>query len=256
MSPLNGSETMDLGIAGRRALVCGASRGLGFACASALAEERVAVTLVSRQQAAVDAAATKIEQSTGVRPCTVAADLSTQRGREAACAAEPCPDILITNAGGPPSRDFRLLSQSDWSSALETNFFSGVELIRLTIDGMIDRRFGRIINITSMTVRMPVDRLELSNATRLALTGYVAGVARQVAKHQITINNLLPGTIATERIAELGAAADALVARVPAGRAGEPREFGATCAFLCSTHAGFITGQNILMDGGLCSFTV
>jgi 3-oxoacyl-[acyl-carrier protein] reductase len=247
---------MDLGIAGRRALVCGASRGLGFACARALAQENVTVTLISRSQGSLDEAASKIEATTGVRPKTVEADVSTDRGRDAARAAEPSPDILITNAGGPPSKDFRELSRADWATALDANFLSAVELIRACVDGMIDRGFGRIVNITSMTVRMPVERLDLSNAPRLALTGYVAGVSRQIAKHNVTINNLLPGTIATERILELGETAQRLIAKVPAGRAGTPDEFGATCAFLCSRPAAFITGQNILLDGGLCSFTV
>ncbi len=247
---------MDLGIAGRRALVCGASRGLGFACARALAQERVNVTLVSRTQSSLDEAASRIEETTGVRPKTAEADVSTERGLEVVCAAEPSPDIVITNAGGPPSKDFRELTRTDWAVALDANFLSAVELIRAYVNGMIDRGFGRVVNITSMTVRMPVERLDLSNAPRLALTGYVAGISRQIAKHNVTINNLLPGTIATERISELGETAQRLIAKVPAGRAGTPDEFGATCAFLCSNQAAFITGQNILLDGGLCSFTV
>jgi 3-oxoacyl-[acyl-carrier protein] reductase len=144
----------------------------------------------------------------------------------------------------------------DWSGALDANFLSAVELVRSTIGGMIDRRFGRIVNITSMMVRMPVEQLDLSNACRLALTGYVAGVSRQIARHNVTINNLLPGTILTERIKQLGETATRLIARVPAGRAGKPEEFGAACAFLCSVHAAFITGQNVLIDGGHCPFTV
>jgi 3-oxoacyl-[acyl-carrier protein] reductase len=165
-------------------------------------------------------------------------------------AEAPQPDILVTNAGGPPSKDFRDVSLSDWQASLDANFLSAAELIRMTIDGMIERGFGRIVNVTSLTVRMPVERLDLSNATRLALTGYVAGIARQVARNNVTINNLLPGTIATERILELGETAQKLIDKVPAGRAGTPEEFGAACAFLCSAQAGFITGQNFLVDGG------
>jgi 3-oxoacyl-[acyl-carrier protein] reductase len=247
---------MDLGIAGRTALVCGASRGLGFACAEALAREGVAVTLVSRGHDALAAAAGRIARHGGTPPRVVAADIATEPGRTAALAACPDPDILVTNAGGPPSKDFRALTPADWSAALAANFLSAVELIRGTIDGMAGRGFGRIVNVTSLTVRMPVQQLDLSNAPRLALTGYVAGVARQMAPHNVTINNLLPGTIATERLRELGAAADRLIARVPMGRAGRPEEFGAACAFLCSIQAAYITAQNLLVDGGLCPFAV
>jgi 3-oxoacyl-[acyl-carrier protein] reductase len=246
---------MNFGITGKRALVCGASRGLGLACAAALAKEGVAVTLVARDRGRLTDAAARIG-SEKAAPQIVAADISTDVGRNTVLAACPAPDIVVTNTGGPPSRDFRALSEPDWTAALEANFLSAVELIRRTVDDMIERGFGRIVNITSLTVRSPVPQLDLSNATRLALTGYVAGVARQVAPHNVTINNLLPGTIATERIRELGATADKLIAKVPMGRAGQPEEFGATCAFLCSTQAAYITAQNILVDGGLCSFTV
>ena len=247
---------MDLGIAGRKALVCGASRGLGFACAAALAHEGVAVTLVSRNRDALAAAAARIERDTGIAPHVAAADVATENGRAAALAACLDPDILVTNAGGPPSADFRSLTLADWSAALTANFLSAVELTRATIDAMARRGFGRIVNITSLTVRLPVQQLDLSNAPRLALTGYVAGVARQMAPHKVTINNLLPGTIATERLRELGATADKLIAKVPMGRAGTPEEFGAACAFLCSAQAAYITAQNLLVDGGLCPFTV
>jgi 3-oxoacyl-[acyl-carrier protein] reductase len=247
---------MDFGIAGRKALVCGASRGLGFACAEALGREGVAVTLVSRDPDALAAAAGRLARHGSTPPRVVVADIATEPGRTAALAACPEPDILVTNAGGPPSKDFRALTPADWSAALAANFFSAVELIRGTIDGMAGRGFGRIVNVTSLTVRMPVQQLDLSNAPRLALTGYVAGVARQMAPHNVTINNLLPGTIATERLRELGATADRLIARVPMGRAGRPEEFGAACAFLCSVQAAYITAQNLLVDGGLCPFTV
>lgn len=243
---------MDLGIAGRRALVCGASRGLGFACAAALAREGVAVTLAARNGEALAKAAASI----GADARWVVADVATEAGRTAALASCPEPDILVTNAGGPPGGDFRSLTHAQWLAALEANCLSAVELIRVTVDPMIARGFGRIVNVTSLTVRMPVARLDLSTAARLALTGYVAGVARQVAGHNVTINNLLPGTIMTERIRELGETAQQLIARVPAGRAGLPEEFGAACAFLCSASAGYITGQNLLLDGGLCPITV
>jgi 3-oxoacyl-[acyl-carrier protein] reductase len=247
---------MDLGIAGRHALVCGASRGLGFACAEALAREGASVTLVSRTRDSLEVAAARIREATGASVSTVAADVASVSGRGELLTACPAPDILVTNAGGPPSADFRTLTLADWSSALEGNFLSAVELIRLTVDGMAARKFGRIVNITSLTVRSPVEKLDLSNAPRLALTGFVAGVARQLAPSGVTINNLLPGAVATERLNELGETADKLIARVPMGRAGTPAEFGATCAFLCSAHAAYITAQNILVDGGLCVFTV
>ena len=247
---------MDLGIKGRRALVCGASRGLGFACARALAREGAAVTLASRRRETLTLAAARVEAETGVLPATALADISTEAGRRHALAACPEPDILVTNAGGPPSMDFRDVELAQWIEALQANFLSAVELIRAAVDGMVGRGFGRIVNITSLTVRLPVQQLDLSNATRLALTGYVAGVARQVAASNVTINNLLPGTIATERIRELGATADKLIAKVPMGRAGDPEEFGAACAFLCSRQAAYITAQNLLVDGGLCPFAV
>ena len=247
---------MDLGISGRHALICGASRGLGFACASALAAEGVHVTLLSRTAKSVEQAAEQLRRTTNVEVRAIAGDVSVSSGRRAALEACAEIDILVTNAGGPPSLDFRSVSLEHWQRALEANFLSAVELIRTVVDGMIARRFGRIVNVTSLSVRMPVLQLDLSNAARLALTGYVAGVARQVAPHGVTINNLLPGTIATERIRELGARAQALIDKTPAGRAGEPGEFAAACAFLCSRQAAFITGQNLLVDGGLCPITV
>jgi 3-oxoacyl-[acyl-carrier protein] reductase len=247
---------VNLGIEGRTALVCGASRGLGFASAKALAAEGVSVTLAARNANALQEAAAQLRGTTAVEVQTVVADLTTAAGRTAALAACPNPDILVTNSGGPPSVDFRALTRQQWQAALEGNFLSAVDLVRALVDGMIERRFGRIVNITSLTVRMPVIQLDLSNAARLALTGYVAGVARQIAPFGVTVNNLLPGTIATERIRELGESAQQLIARVPAGRAGDPDEFGATCAFLCSRQAAYITGQNVLVDGGLCPITV
>lgn len=247
---------MDLQIAGRRALVCGASKGLGFACAQALAAEGVQVTLVSRSMPALEQARDRLVAATGAVITIVAGDLSTSSGRDTVLAACADPDILVTNNGGPPGGDFRQLTHAQWLAALEANFLSAVELIRATVDRMAERGFGRVVNITSMTVRVPVQNLDLSNASRLALTGFVAGVSRQVAKQGVTINNLLPGTIETERLRELGDTAQRLVERVPMGRAGTPEEFGSACAYLCSVQAGFITGQNLLLDGGLCALTV
>jgi 3-oxoacyl-[acyl-carrier protein] reductase len=247
---------MDLGIEGRRALVCGASKGLGFACALALAGEGVSATLVARDQTALTSAADRIQSTTG-QPChSIAADLSTADGRGRVLEICPDPDILVTNAGGPPAKDFTELCLADWQKALETNLLAAVELVRGIVPGMAQRRFGRIINITSMTVRVPVERLDLSTATRMALTGYAAGVARQVARHNVTVNNLLPGTIMTERIRDLGKTAQGLIDKVPMGRAGNPAEFAAACAFLAGVPAAFITGQSLLVDGGLCPITV
>jgi 3-oxoacyl-[acyl-carrier protein] reductase len=247
---------MDLGLANRKALICGASQGLGYACAMALVQEGAHVTLLSRRRAALENAARQIETDVGFRPGIIACDLAATEDLKTALAEIGALDILVTNAGGPPARDFRELSLADWDAAIRTNFLASVELIRSCVDGMIARGFGRIVNITSLTVRTPVEGLDLSTATRLALTGYVAGVSRQIAKHNVTINNLLPGTVMTERIKELGETASRLIAKVPAGRGGLPEEFGAACAFLCSARASYITGQNLLVDGGLCSFTV
>jgi 3-oxoacyl-[acyl-carrier protein] reductase len=216
----------------------------------------VDVTLVARNPEALASAAAAIHARTGRMPRIVAADLATESGRERVLAACPAPDILVTNAGGPPPSDFRAISRAMWSDALETNLLSAVHLIQATVDAMAARQFGRIVNITSMTVRTPVQRFELSSAPRLALTGYVAGVAREVARFNVTINNLLPGTILTERLQGIGKDGEQLVARVPAGRAGRPEEFAAACAFFCSAQAGYITGQSLLVDGGICPITI
>lgn len=250
------SATMNLNLKGQRALVCGASKGLGFACAQALAEEGADVVLVSRNERNLYEAATRIEQITDRRPTIVASDLAKAYECEKLAANHQGVDILVTNAGGPAGGDFRSLTRQQWLDAFGTNCLSAVTLISGLIDSMMGQSFGRIVNITSMTVKVPVQKLDLSNATRLALTGFVAGVARQVAGSGVTINNLLPGTIMTERLAELGSMADGLIGQVPAGRAGKPEEFGAACAFLCGSQAAYITGQNILIDGGLCALTV
>ncbi|WP_121239813.1 SDR family oxidoreductase [Sulfurisoma sediminicola] len=255
---------MDLGISGRRALVCAASKGLGRACAAALAREGVAVTIVARGAEALEATAAELRKlgAGDTAVATVVADITTPAGRAAALAACPAPDILVNNAGGPPPGDFRDWSRDDWLKAIDANMLTPIELIKATVDGMIGRRFGRIVNITSGAVKAPIDVLGLSNGARSGLTGFVAGLARKTVGHNVTINNLLPGFFATDRMqAVIGgqakskgisyeAALAERVATIPAGRVGDPAEFGAACAWLCSAQAGYITGQNWLLDGG------
>lgn len=253
---------MDLGIRGRQALVCGASKGLGRGCAEALAQEGVHVTLVARTVDVLENAAADIRRIAGATVTAVAADITTAEGRVKALAACPHPDIVVTNAGGPPPGDFRNWDREDWIAALDANMLTPIELIKATVDGMIARRFGRIVNITSNAVKAPVDMLGLSNGARSGLTGFVAGLARKTVLHNVTINNLLPGSFDTDRLkATMSAAAKAMGKtpdevrearrlREPAQRFGTPAEFGAACAFLCSIHMGFMTGQNILLDGG------
>ncbi len=255
---------MDLGIQGKHALVCAASKGLGRGCALALAREGVHVTLVARGREALEATAAELRKvspgGTAITP--VAADITTPEGRAAALAACPRPDILVNNAGGPPPGDFRDWSRDDWIKALDANMLTPIELIKATVDGMIERQFGRIVNITSGAVKAPIDVLGLSNGARSGLTGFVAGLARKTVRHNVTINNLLPGLFDTDRIRTVvggqaktqGVSYDealaARVATIPAGRIGDPEEFGAACAWLCSAQAGYITGQNWLLDGG------
>ncbi len=253
---------MDLGIKGKRAIVCAASKGLGKGCAMALAGEGVAVTINARGAEALEATAEEIRAATGVEVTAVAADITTADGRAATLAACPDPDILINNAGGPPPGDFREWGREEWIKALDANMLTAIELIRATIDGMSERGFGRIVNITSSAVKAPIDILGLSNGARTGLTGFVAGIARQTVARNVTINNLLPGPFDTDRLRtthESRAAAsgrdvalirDEMAAANPAGRFGTIEEFGAACAFLCSVHAGSVTGQNFLMDGG------
>ena len=253
---------MDIGIVGRKALVCAASKGLGRACALALAREGADVTIVARGHEALERTAADIRAETGVRVQAVPADIATPEGRAAALAACPQPDILVNNAGGPPPGDFRDWSRDDWLKALDANMLTPIELIKATLDGMIERKFGRIVNITSGAVKAPIDVLGLSNGARSGLTGFVAGLARKTVKHNVTINTLLPGFFDTDRIQSVvGGAAKARgityeaalaerVATIPAGRIGDPAEFGAACAWLCGAQAGFITGQNWLLDGG------
>ncbi len=253
---------MELGIKGRRALVCGASKGLGRGCAEALGGAGAEVTIVARGRVVLDVAARAMQSAHGVAVQVVACDITTTEGRRAALAACPSPDILVTNAGGPPPGDFRDWVRDDWIAALDANMLTPIEMIKATVDGMIARRFGRIVNITSGAVKAPIAALGLSNGARSGLTGFVAGLARSVASHNVTVNNLLPGAFDTERLQKtMGSVARAegiseeaarewRLGTIPAGRFGDPAEFGAACAFLCSAHAGFITGQNLLIDGG------
>lgn len=253
---------MDLAIAGRRALVCAASKGLGKACALALAREGVEVTITARGGDLLERTADEIRAATGATVKTAVGDIATEEGRAVALAACPEPDILVNNAGGPPPGDFRDWEREDWIKALDANMIAPILLIKATVDGMIARRFGRIVNITSGAVKAPIPILGLSNGARTGLTGFVAGLSRQVARHNVTINNLLPGSFDTDRLrVTLAGAAKAAgrsieeelavrAAANPSGRVGVPDEFGATCAFLCSAHAGFMTGQNVLLDGG------
>lgn len=256
---------MDLGIAGRSALVCGSSKGLGKGCAQALAAEGVNVVLVARGTDALNATAAELgAQYPEIQIQVVAADITTAQGRAAALSACPQVDILVTNAAGPAPGDFRQWDRDAWMKALDANMLTPIELIKSCIDGMMERGFGRIINITSGAVKAPIDVLGLSNGARSGLTGFVAGLARdsRIASRGVTINNLLPGPFDTDRLQTvlegsakangqtLEATVEARKASVPARRFGSAAEFGATCAFLCSVHAGYINGQNILMDGG------
>ena len=253
---------MDLGIKGKTALVCGASKGLGKGCAEALAADGVNLVLVARNAEALEKTAEEIRRAHGVNVTAVAADITTAEGRAQALAACPAPDILVTNAGGPPTGDFRDWGRDQWIAALDANMLTPIELIKATVDGMMERGFGRIVNITSSAVKAPIAILGLSNGARSGLTGFVAGIARQTVAKNVTINNLLPGPFDTDRLAAtMSGAAKAAGKSVeevtetrrklnPAQRFGTAAEFGATCAFLCSAHAGFMTGQNVLLDGG------
>ena len=260
---------MDLGIAGKWALVCGASKGLGLGCAQALASEGANVVMVARGAEALQAAAAALRQQVGaaVQVRAVAADITTPEGRAAVFSVAGGPgkdfDIVVTNAGGPPTGDFRDWGRDAWIKAVDANMLTPIELIQATVDGMAARGFGRIVNITSSAVKAPIDILGLSNGARSGLTGFVAGVSRsKIAARGVTINNLLPGRFDTDRLAAtVAAAADkagesvqdvrsAQQAQIPAGRYGTAQEFGAICAFLCSQQAGYMTGQNVLADGG------
>lgn len=253
---------MDLGIRGRKAIVCGANKGLGKGCAIALAGEGVKVYIVARNQPQLESAAIEIDKLTGNRPVTVVADVTTIDGQAKVLDACAAPDILVNNAAGPPPGDFRDWKRDDWIKALDANMLSPIELIKATLDGMIARKFGRIVNITSHAVKQPIDMLGLSNGARAGLTRFVAGLSRTTVEHNVTINNLLPGTFDTDRLRSnlsalaqrSGKSADETTeaARLshPAKRFGTPEEFGVACVFLCSDKAGYITGQNFLIDGG------
>jgi len=258
---------MDFGIAGKWALVCGASKGLGLGCAQALVREGVHVLIVARGAEVLQAAAEKLIADSD-RPASasvqfVAADITTVQGRAAVFAVRKDFDIVVTNAGGPPPGDFRDWDRDAWIKAVDANMLTPIELIKATVDGMAARGFGRIVNITSSSVKAPIDILGLSNGARSGLTGFVAGVARsKLAAQGVTINNLLPGVFDTDRIKSMfemssqktgrsvESLADARRKNIPAQRFGTPAEFGAICAFLCSVHAGYMTGQNVLADGG------
>ena len=242
--------------------MCASSKGLGRGCAQALAAAGVEVTLIARNEATLRKTAEEIGAGASRPVHWVAADITTDDGRAAALASCPDPDILVNNAGGPPPGDFRDWDRDAWIRALDANMLTPIALIKATVDGMIARRFGRIVNITSSAVKAPFGMLGLSNGARSGLTGFVAGLARQTVRHNVTINNLLPGSFDTDRLRATVAAAAAHdgtsfeaelqreFATIPAGRFGTPAEFGDACAFLCGAGAGYITGQNLLLDGG------
>jgi len=253
---------MDLGIKGKNALVCAASKGLGKGCALALAREGVNVVITARGKEALEATADEIRKATGAKIVAIAGDITTPEGRAQALAACPNPDILVNNAGGPPPGDFRNWAREDWLKAIDANMLTPIELIKATVDGMIARKFGRVVNITSSAVKAPIAELGLSNGARTGLTGFIAGLARKTAHANVTINNLLPGRFWTYRdkantennaklqgktVEEVKAA---LEKTIPAGRFGTADEFGAYCAYLCSAQAAYVTGQNLLIDGG------
>ncbi len=256
---------MDLGLQGKWALVCAASKGLGKGCAQALVQEGVNVVITARGLEALQATADELRRlAPGAQVLAVAGDITTPAGRAAALAACPQVDILINNAGGPPPGDFRDWDREAWIKALDANMLTPIELIKATVDGMSDRGFGRIVNITSAAVKAPIDILGLSNGARSGLTGFVAGLARQpqLASRNVTINSLLPGPFDTDRLRGTMAGAAAKTGKSletllderrllnPTRRFGTAQEFGAFCAFLCSQHAGYVTGQNLLLDGG------
>jgi 3-oxoacyl-[acyl-carrier protein] reductase len=254
---------MDLGLKGRAAIVCASSRGLGKACALALAREGVAVIINGRDEKVLAAARDEIMQATGASVTAVAADVSTREGQDALLAACPEPDILINNNGGPPGKDFREIDRDAMLAGVVQNMVTPIELLQRVVPAMQKRKFGRVVNITSLSVKMPILGLDLSSGARAGLTAFLAGPARELIRHNITVNNLLPGMFDTDRLrhttgrmarmqgkSETEMAAERK-ATIPARRFGEAREIGEACAFLCSLQAGYITGQSILIDGGL-----
>ncbi len=258
---------MDLGLSGRKAIVCAASKGLGKASALSLAREGVDLVINSRTAETLEATAVEIREETGVNVTAVACDITTDEGRAQVLAACSDPDILINNAGGPPPGDFRNWDRDDWIKAVDANMLTAIFLIKAVVDGMMERKFGRIVNITSAAVKSPIEILGLSNGARAGLTGFCAGLARKTAINNVTINNILPGPFATDRFHSniqaqadnAGKSFDEMLAirnsQNPAGRAGDPVEFGDACAFLCSAKSGFIVGQNLLLDGGAFNST-
>ena len=259
---------MDLGIRGRKAIVCASSKGLGFGCAEALAAEGVDLVMNARGAEALDAAAERLREAHGVSVTAVAADITTDAGRDAVLSAMPDADILVNNAGGPPPGMWTDWDLDDFIKALDSNMLAPIAMMKALMPGMMERGWGRVVNITSQSVKAPIPVLGLSNAARTGLTGYVAGTSRQVASHGVTVNNLLPGIHATDRADALDGAvvkAEGITleeararraATIPTRRYGTAQEFGAACAFLCSVHAGFIVGQNILLDGGATNATI
>ncbi len=253
---------MDLGLAGRTAVVCASSQGLGRACATELARAGATVVVNGRDAAKLERTAEEIRQQTGATVIPVTADLNTADGPERLISAVPTVDVLVNNNGGPPPRDFRQVDQEALVAGVHANMATPIRLVQLVVDGMVERRFGRIVNITSASVKQPIAGLDLSSGARAGLTGFLAGVARTVAHANVTINFLLPGSFDTARMRTMqeGAAhqqgvapeviGEHIRASIPAGRFGEPTEFGAACAFLCAAGSGFITGQSLLIDGG------
>jgi len=253
---------MNLGIKGKAALVCAASKGLGRACATSLARAGVVVTICSRSEKDINRTADEIREYAGTTVRAITCDITTPDGRDKALAAAGSIDILVNNAGGPRPGDFRNWTADDWHKAVNANMITAIELIKASLDPMIARGFGRIVNITSSSVKSPIGTLGLSNGARSGLTGFCAGLARDVARHNVTINNLLPGPHDTDRLRDnmrleaqsSGESYDEVRSRMkalnPTGRFGRPEEFGEACAFLCSAQAGYIVGQNLLLDGG------
>ena len=259
---------LDLRIRGRKALVCAASKGLGRACAISLGRAGVELTITARAPDTLEQTAAEIRRETSAKVATVAGDIATEAGRAAALAACPNPDILVNNCGGPPHGDFREWSVEAWQKAVNANMLTAIMLIKAVVDGMCERRFGRIVNITSSSVKSPIANLGMSNGARAGLTAFCAGIARQVAKYNVTINGLLPGPFLTDRLRSnieydarrQNVSIDTLLAQRgqanPAGRIGDPAEFGDACAFLCGASAGFIVGQNLVLDGGAFNSTM
>lgn len=254
---------MDMGLKGRKAIVCASSKGLGRGCAEALAAEGCDIVINARSRDLLEETAVAIRTATGAKVTAIAADVGTREGQRLLLEACPNPDILVNNNGGPPRRNFREIDRDAMIEGAVQNMITPIELIQAVVDGMIARKFGRIVNITSLSVKMPIEGLDLSSGARAGLTGFMAGVCRTFAEHNVTVNNILPGKMDTDRLRggiagsakaagiDYETAAERQRQEIPARRFGNAEEFGKTCAFLCSTHAGYITGQNILVDGGL-----